>query len=225
MDTESTPLTSENTTPSTDNELALLSEDELMSRYNNSDEESPEFTAAKDELIRRGYTFEAADAQPEEEDDENLNILRNSTLKMPYGKTGTLVWEWLYTGLAIVGAAYFLITLSNNDVKLSTRLIVTTALVVLFAISLGVMVGAVRRMANRRVSNNERLLLGPSFILGSLWFLSALGAMYYAIDMFVDVAKYSFKYALMSAVLPLAGVLICIAFAVFFFVLFRESSN
>jgi len=224
MDTETTPLTSENTTPSTDNELALLSEDELMSRYNNSDEDSPEFAAAKEELIQRGYTFEAADAQPEEED-EKITILRTSNSKMPYGKIGTLVWEWLYTGLAIVGAVYFLITLSNNDVKLSTRIIITTALVVLFAISLGVMVGAVRRMANRRVSTDEKLLLAPSFILGSLWFLSALGAMYYAIDMFVDVAKYSFKYALMSAILPLAGVLICIAFAVFFFTLFRESSS
>lgn len=202
-----------------------LSDDELLKQYNDADDDSPEFAAAKAELINRGYSFQPEGEEDDETDDAAEVLKTESVPAIRYSKIGSLVWELLYTVLALGGAAYFLITMETNGMKVGTRMIITTAVIVLFVISLGVMAGAIRKLANQKGGTNYRFPSQGYLALSFLWSIATLGALYYAIKNFVDVLKYSFKYALMSAVLPLVGVLVSIAFVAFFFTISREAQN
>ncbi len=202
-----------------------VSDEELLKQYNDAEEGSPEFEAIKAELLTRGYDFQPEGEEDDDTDDAAAILKTESVPNIRYSKTGSLVWELLYTGLSLGGAAYFLITMNQNGMPVGTRMAVTTAVIVLFVISLGVMAGAVRKLANQKSGTNYRFPSQIYIVLSILWSIATLGAVYFAIKNFVEVLKYSFKYALMSAVLPLVGVLVSVAFVAFFFTVSREAQN
>lgn len=202
-----------------------ISDDELLKQYNDADDESPEFAAIKAELISRGYSFQPEGEEDGETDDAVAVLKADSAPTIRYSKVGSLVWELLYIVLALGGAVYFLASMDANGMTVGTRMMITTAVIVLFVISLGVMAGAVRRLANQKSGTAYRFASQGYIVLSFLWSIATLGALYYAIKNFVDVLKYSFKYALMSAVLPLVGVLVSIAFVAFFITVSREAQK
>ncbi len=203
-------------------ELGALSEEELLELYDNAEEESEEFVNAKEELIKRGYAFEPHDATDGIEETEWEPVQQTLALKARYSLTGTLVWELLFLVLSLTGAIYFLSTMQKNGVKITPRLGVSTAVIVLFFSTTGVIVGAIRRLANlidNQLSNSSAIVY---YILSSLWSVCLVGAAYYTVKNFTEVMKYSFEYALISALMPLIGALVSIAYAVIFFMLAKE---
>jgi len=203
-------------------DLEAISEEELLELYNSSEEESEEFINAKEELTKRGYAFEPHDATDGIEETEWEPAQQTVALKARYSLTGTLVWELLFLVLSLAGAIYFLLTMQKNGVKITPRLGLSTAVIVLFFSTTGVMVGAIRRLANlidTQLSNASAVVY---YILSFLWSVCMVGATYYMIKNFTEVVKYSFEYALVSALMPLIGAMVSMAYAVIFFMLGKE---
>jgi len=203
-------------------DLEAISEEELLELYNSSEEESEEFINAKEELTKRGYAFEPHDATDGIEETEWEPAQQTVALKARYSLTGTLVWELLFLVLSLAGAIYFLLTMQKNGVKITPRLGLSTAVIVLFFSTTGVMVGAIRRLANMidtQLSNASAIVY---YILSLLWSACLVGAAYYMIKNFTEVMKYSFEYAMVSALMPLIGALVSMAYAVIFFMLGKE---
>jgi len=203
-------------------DLEAISEEELLELYNSSEEESEEFINAKEELTKRGYAFEPHDATDGIEETEWEPAQQTVALKARYSLTGTLVWELLFLVLSLAGAIYFLLTMQKNGVKITPRLGLSTAVIVLFFSTTGVMVGAIRRLANMidtQFSNASAIVY---YILSLLWSACLVGAAYYMIKNFTEVMKYSFEYAMVSALMPLIGAMVSMAYAVIFFMLGKE---
>ena len=203
-------------------ELGAISEEELLELYNSAEEESEEFINTKEELTKRGYAFEPHDAADGIDETEWEPVQQTLPLKARYSLTGTLVWELLFLALSLAGAIYFLLTMQNNGVKITPRLGLSTAVIVLFFSTTGVMVGAIRRLANLIDNQLSTASAVVYYILSSLWSVCMVGATYYMIKNFTEVMKYSLEYALVSALMPLIGALVSMAYAVIFFMLGKE---
>ncbi|GEM_PF-3669435 len=212
-------MDTENINLQTESEGKSLTDAELLEKYNAAEEDSEDFARIKAELAERGYVFEAED----EAGNAVADIQPAAPQKAPYGITCTMAWELVYLVIALAGGIYFLVTMEQNEVHITTRIAITTSLAVLFVVSLGMLAGAVRRLANQKYLNDLQHNPIAYYVLSGLWSVTALGALYYGIRMFADIVKFSFKYALMSATMPLAGVMVCIAFAGFFWVMGREA--
>jgi hypothetical protein len=202
--------------------LSAKSEEELLEIYNNAEEDSEELKQAKEELTLRGYEF-----QTQEEIDEIEAVKADALAKtiLPvehYSKTGTLIWELLFLVLSLAGAIYFLLTMQNNGVKITPRLGLSTAVIVLFFSTTGIFVGAIRRLANLKVNPAATASAIVYYVLCFLWSVCLVGAAYYVVKNFSEVVKYSFEYALVSALMPLIGALVSMAYAVIFFMLGKE---
>lgn len=216
-------MDSENTTLDKGQELAALSEDELLKQYEEAEEGSDSLQELKAELEKRGYSFEA----DEDKDEAVANLtMQDNALGLPhYSRLGSLLWELIYLILGLAGGIYFLVSLDSNGVEISTKMVIYTALAVLFIASMGALAGGVRRVANQKsVGKNDFSPMGY-LILSFFWALATLGAMYNTGKTFVEIVEDSFKYALLASLMPLMGVLISLAFAAFFYTLSREGQS
>ena len=215
-------------TPKTEevNELAVFTDDELVAKYDGAEEESEEFFQLKAELEKRGYHFEAAGES--ETDDIEIGDFTLAQADAPllqnlrYSLLGSRLWEYLFLAIALAGATYFLIQVNASGMKINTRTAITTSLAVLIFTSTGVLVGVFRRMANMKDMAIKESPSGVYVILMFLWSLCILGGLYYTWKTFADVVKYSVKFAIAGAMIPLMGALVSFAFCTMFYILSKE---
>ena len=205
--------------------LKVLSSEELLRKYHEADGESVEFAALKAELISRGYTF-----QPQETD--GIQIIKDeefqegsTVVPLRYSPIGSLIWELVFIVLALGGVIYFIQTLRSNQIAISGKMMVTVSLAALIVISMGAIVGAVRRLANQKGNPSYSFAPYAYYLLSVLWCAAIAGSVYDGVKSFRELNKFSMKLALMSTIVPLIAALVSLAFVSFFFVVARESKS
>lgn len=218
-------MDSENTTLDKGQEIETLSDEELLKQYDEAEEDSDRLQELKEELAKRGFSFEADEEEADSEPGSAQTVAANAAGFLRYSALGTMLWELIYLALGLAGGIYFLVSLSSNGVEISTKMVIYTALAVLFIVSMGALAGAVRRLANQKGLTNNNFSPVAYFILSFFWVLATLGAIYNTGKTFVEIVEDSFKYALLASLMPLMGVLISLAFTSFFYTISREGQS
>jgi len=157
-------------------------DEELLQKYHELDEDSAEFAAVKEELSRRGFSFEAENDEAETETEPFPEHLPG---KPVFSQLGSLIWEIAYPVLALAGIGYFISVLTSHGEDISTKLAIYSAIVFLLLSSCGMMIGAVRRLINSTTDKSTRVPGLLYYTWGWLWSLTTAGALYYLIDTFV----------------------------------------
>lgn len=215
-------METQNPNPQEEKQLSELQDSELLERYNNAEEETEEFAGVKAELVRRGYSFEAEDEEKAKNEAAVATLQSFTVTKEPYSTGGNIFWEASLTIISIAGAIYFLASMESAGGNIGTKTIITALITVLFLSSIGVLVGGLRRLANK-IANPKLFTHSTGYVvLTFLWSACVVGAMYYTIKNFVEIVEFSFKYALISAVPTLVGAIVAFAFASMFFLLSKE---
>jgi len=198
------------------------SDEELLQKYHELDEESAEFATVKEELTRRGFSFVP---ETEETEAEFEPVPEPLPQKPVFSKIGSLIWEIAYPVLALAGIGYFLSVLTNHGEKVSGKLAIYSAIVFLLLSSCGMMIGAMRRLTNSVADKSARVPGLLYYTWAWLWALTTAGAIYYLADTFIKTAKLSVEYAFFTSLIPFIGAMISLAFTFLFFSFWKASTK
>ncbi len=185
-----------------------LSNETLMDLYEKYDANSAAFAQVKEEMLRRGFKFEAAGEPAPEVPTGSPNYAQvqpaqNQGRRLRYSEGGSAVWIGVYVvlGLALFGLLSGIF--EDND-KPNTMRIVSSAAGAILLFTLGALVAGVRKLANRRNPGSpaipDQLWL---ILLGSFWVLAGLAGLFYAAKLFIDAVEWDVGMALGIAAVPL----------------------
>lgn len=185
-----------------------LSNETLMDLYEKYDANSAAFAQVKEEMLRRGFKFQAA-AEPApgspsgSQDYTQAQPAQNQGRGLRYSEGGSAVWIGVYVvlGLALFG---LLSGVFEDDGDLKAMRVVSSAAGSFLLFTLGALVAGVRKLANRRNPGSPAI---PDQVwlrlLGSFWVLAGLAGLVYAVKMFIEVVEWDVGMALGIAAVPL----------------------
>lgn len=209
--------------------LSQCTEAELLGMYEEADEDSTEFEQIAAELEKRGYSFEAPEnvpgmpTAPILDTSTELNLPKRA-VKLTYSRVGSLVWEIIFTLLGVGGALWFFSKMEESGAEPNFRATAMVFIGAMMVVSIGAIVGGVRRLANQKEQALQKANAAffGYYVLLAGWFLCFAACIYTAVDIFIKVVEYSFKYALLGSLAPLLAALFCSAFFSIFYVLGKE---